>query len=250
MSNDNDVVSAFQKAIEYTKTFPLMKRPSILIHVEKDPNAPAPPPPPSYLEKMADPTKTESMTMLSFYAFPPPLPGKDYGVGDPEEFGHLLRKLWKPFGALGRVYVAHEGVNAQMAIPTNVMPNFIACCNSIPELGKNMENGINIDPIPLSMNEFNCAGDSEGDEPTPPFKNLHVRVRNQVVADGLDKSLDWEKAGYDMPPLEWHENVKRLKESSSDDEHMPILLDCRNSYETEVGRFVGAGKWCYGILSS
>jgi predicted sulfurtransferase len=31
-----------------------------------------------------------------------------------------LRKVWKPFDALGRVYVAEEGINAQMSIPTNV----------------------------------------------------------------------------------------------------------------------------------
>jgi len=61
-----------------------------------------------------------------------------------------------------------------------------------------VENGINIDPIPLSMEEFSFAGDPESDTPSPPFKNLHVRIRKQVVADGLDYSLDWQTAGYDM----------------------------------------------------
>ena len=122
----------------------------------------------------------------------------------------------------------------------NSMSNFMECCNSIPELGKNMENGINIDPIPLSMEEFRVAGDSDNNEPTPPFKNLHIRVRKQVVADGLDKALDWEKAGYDMPPLEWHKNVQRLQNPSLDKKDLPILLDCRNDYETAVGKFIGA----------
>mmetsp|Transcript_18327 Transcript_18327/g.27217 ORF Transcript_18327/g.27217 Transcript_18327/m.27217 type:complete len:647 (-) Transcript_18327:37-1977(-) len=181
------------------------------------------------------------MTMLSFYAFPPPAEGAGNGIEDPEEFAILLKKFWKPFSVLGRVYIAGEGVNAQMAVPTNVLPNFMECCNSIPQLGVHMENGVNIDPIALTMEEFNKAG-SEGDKVSPPFKNLHIRVRNQVVADGLDKPLDWQKAGYDMPPLEWHEKVKGLAESadSPDDPSRPILLDCRNTYETEVGRFVEA----------
>lgn len=239
LETDDDVVTSFEKALSHTGTYPLMKRPSILINVKKDPNAPLPELTPNYLEGMEDPTVTESMTMLSFYAFPPPVKGMSEGIEDPEDFALLLRKLWKPFSVLGRVYIAGEGVNAQMAVPTNVLSTFMECCNSIPQLGVHMENGVNIDPIALTMEEFNKAG-SEGDELSPPFKNLHIRVRNQVVADGLDKSLDWQKAGYDMPPLEWHEKVKSLAESSLDDPSRPILLDCRNTYETEVGRFVEA----------
>ena len=38
----------------------------------------------------------------------------------------------------------------------------MACCMQIPELGVNMENGINIDPIPLTVDEFAVAGDTDG----------------------------------------------------------------------------------------
>jgi predicted sulfurtransferase len=66
-------------------------------------------------------------------------------------------------------------------------------------------------------------------------------VRQQIVADGLDKSLDWEKAGYDMPPMEWHEKLKEAKEDSGNNsEDKPLIFDCRNDYETSVGRFDGA----------
>jgi len=107
-----------------------------------------------------------------------------------------------------------------------------------------MENGINIDPIPLTIEEFSVAGDMDG-KPCPPFRNLHVRVRQQIVADGLDRSLDWESAGYDMPPLEWHEKLKEAREArqSGDEEKMkssPLIFDCRNDYETSVGKFEGA----------
>jgi predicted sulfurtransferase len=237
IESDEDVVKTFSKADDYFEsTSTDLKRASIQINVWKDPNARPPPPPPEYLNDMVDPNETDSMTMISFYAFPPS------GIEDPEAFAFDLKKKWKPFNALGRVYVAEEGVNAQMSIPTNVLNNFMDCCRSVPELGKHMENDINIDPLPLSLEEFAVAGVPVNGKPAPPFRNLHVRVRTQIVADGLDKSLDWQSAGYDMPPMEWHEQLKQAREKRGQgaNEGVPILLDCRNDYETDVGIFDGA----------
>lgn len=253
ISTDDDVRKTFRMADQFFRnstmtnggTAPaILKRPSIQINVLKDQNAPPPPPIPSYLVDMPSPVDSESMTMLSFYAFPPS------GIANPEAFALDLKGKWKPFQALGRIYVAQEGVNAQMSVPTNVLPNFMNCCRAVPELGQYMENDINIDPIPLSKGEFAVAGVPINVKLAPPFRNLHVRVRNQVVADGLDKFLDWQSAGYDMPPLEWHEKLKEAREnknrkvqghsSSNDVADLPIVLDCRNTYETDVGIFEGA----------
>ena len=71
---------------------------------------------------------------------------------------------------------------------------------------------------------------------------LPPKLRSQIVADGLEHPLDWQRAGYDMPPLEWHERLKeardRAKDSTGDGQaETPIVLDCRNDYETQVGRF-------------
>ena len=199
IETDEDVVKTFQAAANFFEesTEGELKRPSIQINVLKDPNAPPPPPQPAYLENMVDPNESETITMLSFYAFPPS------GIEDPEAFAFDLKKKWKPFQALGRVYVAQEGVNAQMSVPTNVLENFMECCRSVPELGAYMENDINIDPKPLSSEEFAVAGVPIHGKPAPPFRNLHVRVRSQVVADGLGKSLDWQSAGYDMRRYSW-----------------------------------------------
>ena len=67
------------------------------------------------------------------------------------------------------------------------------------------------------------------------------------MADGLDRSLDWEKAGYDMPPMEWHDKLKEAKEKRETQENdsiasedVPLIFDCRNDYETSVGGFEGA----------
>jgi predicted sulfurtransferase len=132
--------------------------------------------------------------------------------------------------ALGRIYVAREGVNAQMSVPTNVLSSFKRCCLSVPELGSHMENGLNIDPVPVPVSEFFEGGKA-------PFKGLHVRERRQIVADALDGPLDWQKAGTDLPPLEWHDRLEKAGKEGGDG---PIILDCRNEYETGVGHFVGA----------
>jgi predicted sulfurtransferase/predicted O-methyltransferase YrrM len=241
IESDEDVARTFQVADDFfAENDSVLKHPSIVIHVLRDPNAPPPPPPAAWLQNMTNPADSPTMTMLSFYSFPPT------GVADPDAFAEHLRKAWKLFEALGRIYVANEGVNAQMSIPTAVLENFIECCRSIPELGSYMENGINIDPVVLTRVEFATAGVPGSDgEPGPPFKNLHVRVRRQVVADGLDKALNWQSAGYDMPPLEWHQKLKEAKEarsgeSESNPKEVPLILDCRNTYETDVGRFEGA----------
>jgi UPF0176 protein len=237
VTTDEDVARTFRVADElFAEKRHLLKRPAIVIHVRRDPNAPLPPRPPAYLQSMPDPNQSKSMTMLSFYAFPPE------GIADPEDFAQTLRKLWKPFHALGRVYVAQEGVNAQMSVPTNVLEQFRTCCREIRELGTYMENGINIDPKPLTVEDFATAGVPVNGKPAPPFRNLHVRVRNQIVADGLDQSLDWQSAGYDMPPMEWHEKVKEAKTLREEgrEEFAPLIIDCRNTYETSVGRFEGA----------
>ena len=38
-----------------------------------------------------------------------------------------------------------------------------------------------------------------------------------------------------MPPMEWHAKLKEAREkTSSSDDPVPIVFDCRNDYETQV----------------
>ena len=51
-----------------------------------------------------------------------------------------------------------------------------------------------------------------------------------------------------MPPLEWHDKLREAKEKrqqqsdqdSNTSSDIPLIFDCRNDYETSVGRFEGA----------
>jgi UPF0176 protein len=83
------------------------------------------------------------------------------------------------------VYVATEGVNAQMSVPTNVLENFKAACESLP-----LFSGLYLNcDHQMTTKEF---------EESKPFKALHVRVREQIVADGFKAPLDWEKSGREV----------------------------------------------------
>ena len=57
----------------------------------------------------------------------------------------------------------------------------------------------------------------------------------QVLTDGLATALDWGRAGKELSPREWHGAVKADGEG-----RRPLMLDCRNLYESEVGSFEGA----------
>lgn len=223
----------------------VLKRPTFLLRVSRDPNY-VPPSEPAYLKNMPNPLDSTTMTMISFYSFFP--------IQEEIEYVANLKRVWKPFHVLGRVYVAREGINAQMAVPTNVLAQFrLSLIDVIPEAATNIDI-VNVDPVPIEKSEFF----KESHLP-PPFTNLHIRIRPQIVADGLPleynnstdpKPLDLygHSTGVEMSPLDWHESISSLQNqqrdpsdlAQQDQMQVPILLDCRNKYETDVGTFVGA----------
>ena len=56
-----------------------------------------------------------------------------------------------------------------------------------------------------------------------------------MLTDGLPAALDWARAGRELSPREWHSAVQADGEG-----RRPLLLDCRNVYESDVGSFDGA----------
>jgi len=263
LESDEHIVQTLKRANEYflqqqqqqesinasftteAKNVLVMKRPTFLLRVSQDPNY-VPPSEPAYLVNMPDPSDSNTITMISFYSFFP--------IQDEIEFVANLKRVWKPFHVLGRVYVAKEGINAQMAVPTNVLARFRqSLIDVIPEAATNTDI-VNVDPVPIEKSDFFDESHSP-----PPFTNLHIRIRPQIVADGLplestnntdSKPLDLygHSTGVEMSPLEWHESISLLqnqRSGSSDttqrfQQQVPIVLDCRNKYETDVGTFVGA----------
>jgi UPF0176 protein len=143
---------------------------------------------------------------LSFYRY--------VHIADPEAFKNLLLEKWGDLDCMGRVYVASEGINAQMNIPKEYWDRFDAWTQSQPELM-----GV---PYKIAVEE------GKG----PSFIKLIVRVRDKIVADGLDdESFDVTNTGDYLTAAEINEYV---------DDPDAVIVDMRNNYESEVGHFESA----------
>lgn len=167
---------------------------------------------PNYLEGMPDPSTCISFSMVTFYSF--------VKIDSPKAVIEKLNRDWKPFEALGRVYVAEEGVNAQMAIPSNVLSHFKECVKSEPLLSGAVVN----DDRDISRKQY---------EDLLPFRSLHIRERKQILVDGIGShNLQWtERNGVELDAESFHAAL---------DNPSAVVLDCRNRYESDVGRFQGA----------
>jgi UPF0176 protein len=143
-------------------------------------------------------------TTLSFYKY--------FNIETPQEFRDELWKNFTALGVLGRVYVAHEGINAQINVPTTHYEDFKAYLHSIPAL-KNVR--------------LNLAYEDD-----KSFIVLKIKVRPKIVADGIDDgTFDASKTGQYL-------KAKEFNQLSQDPN--TIVVDMRNHYEYEVGHFKNA----------
>jgi UPF0176 protein len=146
--------------------------------------------------------ETFKRVTLSFYRY--------VILEDAQEFRDLLYRNWNKLNCFGRIYVAREGINAQMSIPEHNLSNFLQGLNNFPEL-KDM-------PIKYAVEDNGKS-----------FYKLTIKVRPKVVADGLnDNAYDVTNVGRHLSPVEFHELAQ------ADD---TVVIDMRNHYESEVGKF-------------
>ena len=144
----------------------------------------------------------EPRTTLSFYQY--------HQLEDPQAFRDELYLLLSECGVLGRIYVAKEGINGQISVPTEKFEDFKTALFSIHWL-----NGIRL----------NIAVEKDGKS----FFKLAIKVREKIVADGLDDAtFDVTKRGKHLRAPE----VNALLDDSA-----TIVVDMRNHYESEVGYF-------------
>ena len=142
---------------------------------------------------------------LSFYKYA--------RINDPRGFRDDLFIFWDSIDVLGRIYIANEGINAQLSLPDTNLEIFFEHLNSISFLKKV---------------RINIALKHE----TKSFLKLKIKVRDKIVADGLnDNSFDVTKKGIHLNAGEFN---KLMKEKNT------IVLDMRNHYESEIGHFKNA----------
>ncbi|SKB51733.1 rhodanese-related sulfurtransferase [Maribacter arcticus] len=134
-------------------------------------------------------------------------------IGNTDLFRNHLFIHWNEMDVLGRIYVAQEGINAQLSVPAENFNIFKEHLDSISFL-ENVRLNIAIEQDNLS------------------FLKLKVKVRNKIVADGLnDHSFDVTNKGI-------HVDAERFNELIEDPD--TVLVDMRNHYESEIGHFKNA----------
>ncbi|HMX41058.1 MAG TPA: rhodanese-related sulfurtransferase [Saprospiraceae bacterium] len=134
-------------------------------------------------------------------------------IDDPARFRDDLYRLYSELGVLGRIYVAAEGVNAQLSVPESNWPAFREAMDTMP-----MFRGMRL----------NVAVEADGKS----FFALIIKVRHKIVADGIeDPTFDPSRTGQ-------HLNAEAFNRLTDDPQ--TIVVDMRNHYESEVGHFEGA----------
>jgi len=134
-------------------------------------------------------------------------------IGNPQLFRDYLFAHWDQLGVLGRTYVAHEGINAQISVPKEKFEAFRAFTYSIRFL-----EGIRL----------NIAIEDDGKS----FYKLIIKVREKILADGLeDETFDVTVKGQHLKAAEFNEITQ---------DPNTILIDMRNHYEHEIGHFKNA----------
>lgn len=134
-------------------------------------------------------------------------------IQDPQAFRDELYQQLYALGVFGRIYVAHEGINAQISIPEHHFEAFKTYLYSYSFL-----NGIRL----------NIAVDDDGKS----FWVLKIKVREKIVADGI------EDPTFDITNKGKYVDAKAFNELTEDPD--TIVVDMRNHYEFEVGHFDNA----------
>ncbi len=134
-------------------------------------------------------------------------------IGNPSIFRNHLFIHWNGMDVLGRIYVANEGINAQLSVPAENFKNFKTHLDSISFL-KDVRLNIAIE------------------QDNKSFLKLKVKVRKKILADGLND------ATFDVTNKGIHVNAEKFNELIEDSD--TILVDMRNHYESEIGHFKNA----------
>ncbi|WP_297100132.1 rhodanese-related sulfurtransferase [uncultured Draconibacterium sp.] len=142
---------------------------------------------------------------ISFYRY--------HILENPQDFRDELFRDWFPLDCFGRIYVAREGINAQMSVPEHHWEAFV----------ETLKKHEILQDIPIKY-----AIEDDGKS----FYKLTIKVRPKLVADGLDDdAYDVTNVGKHLSGVEFHKYIGQED---------TVVVDMRNYYESEIGHFEGA----------
>ncbi|EMY79582.1 rhodanese-like protein [Leptospira weilii serovar Ranarum str. ICFT] len=144
-------------------------------------------------------------TTLSFYRY--------VILENVRELRNRLYEEWETLGVLGRIYIAREGINAQLSVPSHNLIFF----------RENLDSRNQFKDMP-----FKIAVEDD----RKSFLKLDLKVKKKIVSDGLDDdAFDVTNVGKHLSAEEFN---LHLEDKNS------IVVDVRNHYESEIGHFENA----------
>lgn len=150
-------------------------------------------------------SETSHRITISFYKY--------FFIENTKQFRDDLYRHLNALSVFGRVYIASEGINAQVSVPETYFQAFKNFLYSYDQ---------------LNNLRLNIAIDDDGKS----FWVLKIKIRNKIVADGInDPSFNMQHKGNYLNA----EKMNTLMESDA-----TIVVDMRNHYEYEVGHFQNA----------
>jgi len=149
--------------------------------------------------------ENEFRITISFYQY--------FFIEQPTQFRDDLYKGLHELKVFGRIYVASEGINAQISVPESQFENLKSFLDQYKHL-----KGIRL----------NIAVDNDGKS----FWVLKIKCREKIVADGItDPDFNMINKGR-------YVNAEEFNQLSTDPD--TVIVDMRNHYEYEVGHFENA----------
>ncbi len=142
---------------------------------------------------------TEEIHILLFYKYAE--------IENPEKFAKSHLEFCKQIGVLGKVLVAHEGINGSISGTKEQVERYKE------DLRKDKR--------------FSDIVFKEDIGLMHPFTRMAVRIKNEIIA--LKAKVDMKNKGKYISP----EEFLKLYEDGED----VIILDARNNYESRVGKF-------------
>ena len=144
-------------------------------------------------------------TTISFYKY--------FEIIDVVSFRDAMYTALQQLQVYGRIYIATEGINAQVSLPTAHINTLKEYLNTIPS---------------LTNLRLNVAVDDDG----KAFWVLKIKIRTRIVADGItDPTFSMAQKGKYVNATQLHQMIA---------DNNTVLVDMRNHYEYEVGHFNNA----------
>ncbi len=172
--------------------------------------------------------ETEHRTTISFYKY--------FAIENPKQFRDELYQALDELKVFGRIYIAHEGINAQISVPESKFETLKMYLYSIEAFNGGLRLNVAVDDAAVADGKLQRACPSDITEEKTASINrgksfwvLKVKVRDKIVADGITD------AGFSMENKGQYVNAAQMNELLKDDN--TVVIDMRNHYEYEVGHF-------------